>query len=47
MPENCVVNAFFLIYDKFGEIQKPDFGRIVCKTFNFVNSDLLFYKNCK
>ena len=32
MSESCDVNAIFPIQDKFGEIQKPDFGRIVCKT---------------
>ena len=38
MSGNSDVNAIFPIQDKFGEIQKPDFGRIVCKTYNFINS---------
>ena len=47
MSENCDINVIFPSSDKFGEIQKPDFGRIVCKTYNFNNSDLLSDKNCK
>ena len=33
------------INGQFGAIRKPDFGRIVCKTYIFINSNFLFYKN--
>ena len=46
MSENCDVIVIFLIYDRYGAIQKPDSGRIVCKTYIFTNSNLLSYKNC-
>ena len=45
MPENCDVIVIFSIYDQFGAIWKPDSGRIVCKTYTFINSNLLSYKN--
>ena len=45
MSKNCDVIAFFPIYGQFGTIRKPDFGRIVCKFYFFVNSNLLSYKN--
>ena len=32
MSTNCDVNVIFPIYDQFGAIPKPDFGRIVCNT---------------
>ena len=38
---------FFLIYGQFGAIWKKDSGRIVCKNYVFVKSDLLSYKNRK
>ena len=44
MLENCDVIAIFLIYGQFGAIWKPDSGRIVCKTYISVNSNLLSYK---
>ena len=47
MSANCDVMVIFPIYDQFGAIWKPDFGRIVCKTYIFSNSKLLFCKNCK
>ena len=40
---NCDVIVIFPIYGQFGAIWKPDWGRIVCKTY--INSNLLFYKN--
>ena len=43
--ENCDVIAIFAIYGQFRAIRKPDFGRIVCKTYIFINSKLLSYKN--
>ena len=44
MSGNCDVIAIFLIYDRFGTIWKPDSGRIVSKTYIFINSNLLSYK---
>ena len=45
MSKNCGVIYIFPIYDQFGAIRKPDSGRIVCKTYIFINSNLLSYKN--
>ena len=45
MSENCDVIAIFQIYNQFGAIWKPDSGCIVCKTYIFINSNLLFYEN--
>ena len=49
MSKNCDLMVIFPIYDQFGAIRKPDFWRIVCKTFVkiFINSSLLSYKNWK
>ena len=40
----CDVIVFFPIYGQFGAIHKPDSGRIVCKTYIFINSNLSSYK---
>ena len=45
MLVNCDVIVVFLIYGQFGAIQRLDSGRIVCKTYIFINSNLLSYKN--
>ena len=45
MSANCDVIVIFFIYGQFGVIWKPDSGRIVYKTYIFINSDLLSYKN--
>ena len=45
MPANCDVIVICPNYGKFGAIQKPDSGRIVCITYVFINSNLLSYKN--
>ena len=45
MSENCNGIAIFPIYGQFGAIWKPDSGRIVCKTYIFIISNLLSYKN--
>ena len=42
---NYDVIIIFLIYRQFGEIQKPDSRRIVCKTYIFINRNLLSYKS--
>ena len=44
---NSDVIVIFLIYDQFGAIQKPDSACIFCKTYIFINSNFLFYKNWK
>ena len=45
MLANCDVIVIFPIYGQFGAIRNPDFGRIVCKTYIFIYSNLLAYKN--
>ena len=45
MSANCDVTAIFPIYGQFGAIQKLHSGCIVCKTYIFINSNLLSYKN--
>ena len=45
MSENCDAIVIFLIYGLFGAIRKPDSGRRVCKSYVFINSHLLSYKN--
>ena len=47
MPVNCDVTVIFTIYGQFGAIRKPHSGRIVCKTYIFINSNLLSYENRK
>ena len=41
---NCDAIVIFPIYDQFGAIRKPDSGCVVCKTYNFINSNLSSYK---
>ena len=45
MPLNCDVIVIFPIYGQFGAIRKPDSGCIFCKTYIFINSNLLSYNN--
>ena len=50
MSTNCEVIVIFPIFGIFVAVRKPDSGRIVYKTFNFINiisSKLLSYKNWK
>ena len=47
MLANCDVIVIFSIYGQFGATRKPDSGCIVCKTYIFVESNLLSYKNWK
>ena len=47
MSENCDIIVIFPIYGQFGAIWKPDSRCIVCKTYVFINGDLLSYKNRK
>ena len=41
MSTICDLIVIFPIYGQFGAIRKPDSGRIVCKTYIFINSNLL------
>ena len=45
MLKNYDVIVIFPIYGQFGAMRKPDSGRIVCKTYAFINGNLLSYKN--
>ena len=45
MSDNCDVIVSFPIYGQFGAIRKPDFGCIACKSYIFIYSNLLSYKN--
>ena len=45
MSANCDVIVIFPIYGQFGAIRKPDSGFMVCKTYIFISSSLLSYKN--
>ena len=47
MSTNYDVIAIFMIYDQFGAIQKLDSGRIVWKTYIFINGNLLCCKKVK
>ena len=37
----------FPIYGRFGAIQKPDSGHVVCNSYILINSNLLPYKSWK
>ena len=45
MSANYDAIVIFPMYGQFGAIRRPDCGRIVCKTYIFINSNLLSYKN--
>ena len=45
MSAICDLILIFPIYDRFGAIQKPDSGQIVCKSYIFINSNHVPYKN--
>ena len=45
MSEYCDIIVTFSIYGQFGAIPKPDSGRLACKTYVFINSKFLSYKN--
>ena len=47
MSTNCNVIVICPTYGQFEAIRNLDSGRIVCKTYIFINSNLLSYKNCK
>ena len=45
MSINCDVIIVSPIYSHLGAMRKPDSRRIVCKTYIFINSNFLSYKN--
>ena len=45
MSADTDVIVIFSIYNQFGVTWKPDSGRIVCKTYTFINSNYFSYKN--
>ena len=45
MLENCDVINIFSIYDQFGAIRKSDSKGKACKTYIFIDSNFLSYKN--
>ena len=47
MSENCGAIAIVPIYGQFGAIRKPDSGRIVCKTYISINSNLFVLQKLK
>ena len=47
MSANWGVIIIFPIYGQFWAIQNPESGRIVCKSYIFINSNLLPYKRWK
>ena len=44
---DCDVIVIFLLYDQFGAIWKPDSRHIACKTYIFISSNFLSYRNWK
>ena len=47
MSENCKLIVILPIYSQSGAIWKPNSRCMDCKTFIFINSNLLWYKNYK
>ena len=45
MSANYDIIVFFPIYSQFAAIQKPDSGKIVCRTYISIKNNLLSYKN--
>ena len=45
ISENCDVIVNFPIYGQFGAIRKLDSRRMVCKTYIFIDNNILAYKN--
>ena len=44
MSISCDVTVIFSIYGQFRAIRKPDSGRMICKTYIFVNKPLILQK---
>ena len=47
MSANFDVIVIFLIFGQFRAIRKPYSGRIICKTYIFINSNFWSYKKWK
>ena len=47
MSASCHVIIIYQIFGQSGAIRKTDFGRMFCKTYIFIKSYLLSYKNWK
>ena len=47
MLKKCDVLFILPNGNQFGVIQKPDSARLLCKTYIFIKSNLLSYKNWK
>ena len=47
MLANCAAIVVFMIYNSFGAIKKLNSGCMIYKTYIFINSILLSYKNWK
>ena len=47
MSKNFDAIVVFHIYNQFGSIRKPNSGRVVCKTYVLINSDVLSFKTWK
>ena len=47
ISRSCDVVVIFPVFGQYGAIRKPDSGCIICKTYIFINSKLLSYKNWK
>ena len=47
MSPNFDAIIILWIFTQFGPILKLDFGRMICKTYVFINSNFLSYKNWK
>ena len=44
---NCDIIVYFPIYGHFAVIPKPDYRRMVYKSYIFINRNLLSYENWK
>ena len=47
MSENCDVIDIFPFYGQYRGIRRPDSRLMICKTYIFINNNLLSYKNLK
>ena len=45
MLENCDVIIIFPIYGQFEVMRKPGSRNIICKSYIFIDNNLLSYKN--
>ena len=47
IDNDVILGNYDAIYGRFGSIRKPDSRHIVCKSYIFSDSNLLFYENWK